>query len=288
MSSGYLIGLVAAMSYGLMSFLVHMQAGKTAAPQLVFYRGLVTVILLLPFCSKQLSRYFTRADGPQLWSRALFGSMSVLCYFYALQGTTSGNANLMFSTTPVFVTALAWIFYSERINFAEAGGVALVVMGNVLLYLPNQGKINSTIWLVGFAGALFASLSLLALGAAAKKHSGATIVWGFGLFSLLFSLLIPEPWKEIQLQDLPLILLISLLGVFSQLTATHSFKLLKSPIAAALGRTSILFSGLLDIFAAQYQIHFLELLSYVVVLIGVFIVHFYRDKNTEGPGGAPA
>lgn len=279
MRSGYVIGLLAAMSYGLMSFLVHMQAGKTVPAQLVFYRGLVTVIVLLPFCSKELTRYFTLKHGPQLWNRAIFGSLSVLCYFYTLQGTSSGNANLMFSSTPVFVALLAWLFFSEKINLAEGGGVALVVFGNVLLYLPNQGKISAEVWIVGLAGALFASLSLLALGAAAKKHSGATIVWGFGMISLLFALLVPTPWLPVAPKEIPLIAVVSLLGVFSQLLATESFKRLKSPIAAALGRTSILFSGLLDIFAAAYDIHPLELASYVVVLAGVFIVHHYRDRD---------
>lgn len=279
MSSGYLIALLAAAAHGLMSFLVHLQSERSSPAQMVFYRGLATILVLLPFCWRDLGRYAGK-DWFHLWVRAAFGAASVLCYFFALAGTSSGNANLMFSATPVFVTLLAWAFFSERINAAEAGGVALVVLGNVLLYLPNKGQIEAHVWIFGLSGAAFAGFSLLALGAAAKKHSSSLIVFGFGLASMLGSALVPGTWAEVaSARDWALIAAIAALGIFYQVGSTHSFRLLKSPIAAALGRTSILFSGALDIFAAAYRIHVLEIASYVFVLAGVFAVHHFRDKH---------
>lgn len=269
---GVFLAMISAASYGLMSYLVHWNPSVNPPAQMLFIRSLLSLAILVPFTYREIPKYFER-DSKFLWIRSLTGAVGALCYFYTLQGTVSANANFIYSSSPVFVTALAWIFFREKINARESIGIALVIFANALLYLPNRNSIEAWVWIVGFAGALMASLAFLSIGEAIKKNSSSLIVIGFAFASGLLSFCLPDKaWPPINHSNITFLLVVSLLGLLSQVTATSSFAHLKSPVATTLGRTSLLFSGLLDIFAAGYRPHVLEWISYLIVLLGVFLV----------------
>lgn len=267
---GVIYAILSAASYGLMSYLVHWNPSTLPPGQMIFIRSLITLLVLVPFHYKDVHKYFL-SDSKFLWIRSFTGAIGVFCYFYILQGTVSANANFIFSSSPIFVSIMAWIFFKEKITKREGFGIALVVLANILLYLPNRSSIESWVWIVGFTGAFFASFAFLSIGEAIKKYSSSLIVIGFAFISGLLALAFPEKWVVIQNNNLLFLVAVGLLGLISQVTATNSFAHLKSPVATTLGRTSVLFSGLLDIFAAGYRPHPLEWISYLIVLLGVFL-----------------
>lgn len=277
-SLGLFFALSSAVSYGLMSFLVHLNPGKFPPEQLVFIRSAIAFGCLLPFCQKDLYKYF-RSDSKFLWIRSVAGAAGLVCYFYTLQGTVSANANFLFASSPIFVGLLSWALFGERTTTKEALGIALIIVANVLLYLPNRGTIETWVWVVGGTGALLSSVSFLSLGVATKIYSSSLIVIGFAAASMLLAVVMPSaPWKNIQPSDYTILLAISLLGLFSQLTATLSFAHLKSSVATALGRSSILFSGLLDMAIAGYRPHWLEWTSYLLVVVGIYFSQMRAKK----------
>ena len=274
---GYLIALASAASYGLMSFLVHWNPAHLPATELVAIRSVFSAIILFPFVRKDLNKFFQR-DSAILWIRSATGSIGVICYFTALQGTSSSNANLLFSSSPIFVALLAWIFFRATIAKAELVGIFLIVLGNAVLWIPESSPIPVSVGFVGTLGALFASFAFLSIGEAIKRYSAALVVFGFSVFSFFFAYAIPStPWQQPTLALAPFILAIASLGLLSQWLSTVSFKYLKSSIATAIGRSSIIFSGILDILYTTFQPGIFELVSYTMIFLGIYIAHRYRE-----------
>lgn len=278
-SAGLSYALLSAATYGLMSFLVHWNPHQHPVEQMLFLRGMLTIVVLLPFCARDIGKYFGR-DSLSLWVRAVAGAGGVFCYFYALQGTASANANVVFSSSPIFVALFGWLFFKERLTRLELLGVAAIIFGNFLLYLPNRSAMPLWVWLTGSAGAVFASVAYLSLGAATKKYSVSLIVMGFAVVSTLVALVLPGgSWLPLSAGDAPFLVSVCVLGLVSQVAATLSFVSLKSSVATAIGRSSILFSGIFDILIAHYQPHVLEWMSYIIVLGGIYLAHDRRGKT---------
>ena len=283
-SLGILYALSSAASYGLMSFLLHWNPQQFPPEQLIFIRSLFSFACLLPFCWDGTPRFF-RKDSKLLWIRSFAGAGGLLCYYYALQGTISSNANFLFSCSPVFVVIFSRILFGERITRTETGGIALIVFASFLLYLPNRESMPTWVWLVGGAGALFSSVAFLSLGAATKIYSSSLIVFGLSFVGMIVTGLMPSaPWIAPVPSDYLFLLATSFLGLISQLLATLSFAHLKSSIATAIGRTSILASGLLELGIAGYRPHILEWISYVVILLGIY----YSQPRTKRTAAKPA
>ncbi|MBH9751104.1 hypothetical protein FE552_20130, partial [Clostridioides difficile] len=97
-------------------------------------------------------------------------AVGLFLYYYTLQGTVSGNANFLFwGTAPLFVAVLGWIFLRERLNRFELGGIALILLANVMLYIPTRASMALWVWELGLAGAFVSSLAYLTLGSATKR-----------------------------------------------------------------------------------------------------------------------
>ena len=272
-SPGIFFGLLASASYAVMSFLVHLNPSQYPVGQMIFFRGVLSFFILLPFCYRDLSQYVSR-DGHSLWIRSLAGAGGVICYFTSLQGTSSANANVLFSSSPIFVAFFGWILFREKLGRLEIAGIVAILFGNFFLYLPNRSEMPLWVWASAVGGAVFASMAFLSLGKATKKYSIALIIIGFSVASSLAAFLLPgAPWKAILWNDLPFLFAVGLLGLFSQWSVTISFRYLNSSVATALGRTSILFNGVLDIVIAHYTPSPLEWLAYFLVLSGIYLSH---------------
>ena len=277
---GYFYAFLGATLYAGMSFLVHWNPGQYPPEQLVFVRVIFSCLVLLPFCYRELPRYFHK-DSFFLWLRSTSGAVGVILYFYTLQGTSSANGNLIFSSSPIFVCLFAWIFFREKITRLELMGILGIVLGNALLYVPHTGALSPSVGLLGLSAAFFASIAFLSLGEATKHYSSAVIVFGFSAMSALFAYLSPgsQQWLPLQQEHYWYLGAIALMGLLSQWTTTLSFAHLKSPVATALGRTAILLSSILDITVARRWPSIFEFTAYIVVVLSIYLV---RGRKKAG------
>jgi drug/metabolite transporter (DMT)-like permease len=274
-SLGYLIALASALSYGVMSFFVHWNPAHFPPSQLVAVRSVFGITVLFPFVRHEIGKLFRR-DSAVIWIRSATGSVGIMCYFISLQGTSSSNANLLFSTSPIFVALLAWILLRTRIGKAEIAGIFLIVLGNAVLWIPEKAPIPANVGMIGTLGALFASFAFLSISEGLKRYSAAIMVFGFSIFSLVVAYLYPSPpWLPIS-AGLPFLVVVGALGLSSQFLSTLSFRYLSSSIATAIGRSSIIFSGILDILYTTFHPGIFEFFSYILIFLGIYISHRYR------------
>lgn len=277
---GLLYALIAAASYALMSWLIHWNPRGFSVEQMTFVRGIVTILGVAPFCWRDLGTY-ARPGALSLWVRAFLGAVGLFLYYFTLQGTVSGNANFLFwGAAPLFVSALSAIFLRERLNGREASGVALVLLANVLLYIPTRASMPLWVWGTGLAGSFVSSLAYLTLGSVTKRYTTSLIVFGFGAMSIVFSVLWRgNPWLSPSPTDWAFLIGAGVLGLASQFFTTLSFVHLKSGVATSLGRTSVLFSGTLDVTLGGYHPHWLEWASYLVVIAGVALSQKWEGRK---------
>lgn len=276
---GLLWGVFSAASFGLMSYLVHWNPRSHPVEQLAFVRGVITMAGVLPFCWRELDIYF-RQDAAMLWLRAIAGSTGLFLYYHTLQGTVSANANFLFSFSPLFVVLFALAFLRERLSSRELTGIILIVLAGGLLWIPNASRIPLWVWGTGISGAMVSAVAFLSLGSATRKYSISLIVFGFGTMGAVLAAIYPGwTWKEANGADWAFLVAASVAGLAAQFLLTLSFSQLKTPVAAALSRTSILFAGILDIVLAGYRPHPLEWLAYLTIVGGVYLSQSGRKKG---------
>lgn len=111
---------------------------------LAFYRWCTAFIVFLPIIWTSLKRDWPtiRQHLPIVFAMSLTGVASFNTLIYvALHHTTSINASLMNSTTPIFIYILSLIFLKERLSRLQIIGTTLSLLG--VLFIISKGSFQS-------------------------------------------------------------------------------------------------------------------------------------------------
>ena len=119
-------------------------AGDIPPVTLSFLRWCVAFAVFLPFVYQRMRREWTmiRANWPAVILMALTGVVGFAALVYiGLHYTTSINASLMNSSTPIIIYILSFIFLKERLSRFQLLGTALSLVG--VLFIISGGSLES-------------------------------------------------------------------------------------------------------------------------------------------------
>ena len=186
---GYLLGIIAAVSYGANPMFAVPLYGMGLTPaSVLFYRytiataivGLVMLITGKSFRLKLNEMIFMLGEG-------IIFALSSLFLFMSYNYMGVGIATTLLFLTPVCVTLIMWLGYGQRISVLTAVALCLAVAGICLLYNPDGGTAALTgILLVGLSSLAYAVYMVAINKSRLRQLPGMTLTF----YSLLFGSLV--------------------------------------------------------------------------------------------------
>jgi len=114
---------------------MHAEFAPTA---MSFWRWTIALIVLLPFCLKDiwLQRDLVRLHWRRLW---LLGTMGMAGFhtlvYVALQYTVAVNAALVMSMTPIFIALLGLLIYRDPVSGRQGTGIVVSLAGVAVILM---------------------------------------------------------------------------------------------------------------------------------------------------------
>lgn len=215
--------LLASFSFASMAVCVKVASAWFNAAELVFYRGLVGMLLMWLMARSQGATLRTAYPGMHAW-RSLVGVLSLGAWFYAIAGLPLATAMTLNYMSSVWIAAFlvggAVLAWNPRTGALRQGPLALAVLagfaGVVMMLRPTMEQNQVFAGLVGLLsglGAAFAYMQVMALGRIGEPEArtvfyfavGSAVAGGGGMLVLGAS-----AWGWHALWLLPLALLASL------------------------------------------------------------------------------
>ncbi len=171
--------------------------GRAVADQvepftLAFIRWSLTALILLPLVWPALLRQKELIVN-QLWRVSLLGFLGMwICgalVYLALDYTTATNGTLIYTSSPVLIILIEWLFGGRKISTREAFGISIAVIGVVVIVIKGS----------------FDTLMSLSFNRGDLIFIGAAVSWA--IYSVLLKANNLAP-----LQTLPLFMLIAATG----------------------------------------------------------------------------
>jgi len=162
---------------------------SVSALMVSFIRVLLNlIILVIPAVFRRNISGLFGDRRPSLWLRGLFGGLSLILFFVAIQSVGSGEATFLQSNNGIFVVLLAPILLSERFSFSALFAVAGSLAGMYLLFDPNLGMENLYGKSIAVISGFFVALSNLMVAKAGKSNTPQTVVFYFCFVALFIHL----------------------------------------------------------------------------------------------------
>lgn len=290
-TTGIFYGILAAFFFGAMIFSVQFGATQLPNTELLFFRSLIGLALILPHTLRVLPDLLKPKALP-LWVRGLISGFSVRVLFFNSATIGSANTTLIFDAFIVFLVILSALVYKERIRGSEWACIALVLSGSLLLCLPQQASaMGNTVtaavpmWQLGLGllGAFAAASSFLMIRGLSRVYSNQTVLVVYALVLLVASLLPPQQgaWQWPDPSVWGSLAVIGGASALNQLYLTECYARCKASVAGLLSLTGVLWALFFEAVILRSMPSPMEWLAIAAMLFGLILLKTNRAKPGE-------
>ena len=183
--------VLSAFCFALMSMFVHL-AGDLPSMQKSFFRNLVAALSAVVLLLRAGEPFRIRRENlPYFLMRSIFGTMGVLCNFYAVDHLVLADASILNKMSPFFTVLFSWLILKEKVMPIQLSLIFGAFLGSIFVVKPTFSNLALVPSLLGFFGGICAGAAytmVRKLGEAGEK--GPVIV----LFFSVFSCVVVLPW----------------------------------------------------------------------------------------------
>ena len=215
-----------------------------------------------------------------LFLRSAFGTMGILCNFYAVDHLVVSDASMLNKLSPFFVIIFSSLFLKEKANRVQKISVVIAFIGALFVIRPSADifqNVNSLIGVLGGLGAGIAYTCVRQLGKQGVK--GARVVFFFSAFSCL--VLVPFlilDYHPMSLKQILFLLGAGLMAAGGQFTITAAYNYAPAKEISVFDYTQVVFAALLGFFVLGQVPDLYSVIGYVII-IGVAVWSFVRGQR---------
>ena len=255
--------------------------------ELVFYRGLVSVVFMVVVVRVRGVSVRTPVPMMHLW-RTLFGVFALSLWFYAIAHLPLATAMTLNYMSGVWVAAFVVggsIFYG---NSGKQGPLlATVLMGFVGVVMTLRPTIDHNQLFAGVVGlisgmsAAMAYLQVTGLGKAGEPEERTVLYFSVGTtligsVGMLFSDL--TPWSEVRLQDAAWVIPIGVFATLGQWCMTRAYRKGATLVVASMQYSGIVFASIYSLLLFGDQIPAMGWAGIVLIVTSGILATLLRAR----------
>ena len=214
--------------------------------EMVFYRGLVALGVLVPYMvlTRPWSVFKPRRIGIHM-VRALVGNLGVAFVFWAYTLLPMADATALLFAAPLFVTALSPLLIGEKVERHRWGAVATGFAGIVLITRPSPALLTKPAALIGLAAALCVALVDMTLRKLGQTDDPLTTVFYFLLIGVVLTAPFALAAESLPPGHLiPWLIGIGLFAAVQQVAKTTAYRLAEASLLSPYTYTAIIWAVL--------------------------------------------
>lgn len=272
---GILFILMAAFFFSLMSVFVRL-SGDVPTMQKAFFRNIVAAFLAAALLLRSGAGFHVKSQNiPALLLRCAFGTLGIICNFWAVDHMPIADANMLNKLSPFFAILMSIFILRERPKRIEWVSVILAFIGAAFVAKPGAGlaSLPALIGILGGFGAGTAYTFVRKLGLAGER--GPVIVMYFSLFSTL--VLLPGlifDFHPMTMRQLVFLLLAGTSAAGGQLAVTAAYQHAPARDISVFDYSQIVYAALFGFFLFGEIPDLWSFLGYAII-IGTSFAKWY-------------
>ncbi len=284
-TKGIVCIISAAFCFALMGLFVRL-SGDVPSMQKSFFRNFVALLVVAFIFIKNHEKIAVKkADWKFLIARAGFGTVGLICNFYAIDHLVLSDASMLNKLSPFFAIIFSYIILKEKCTVVQAVAVVTAFIGALLIIKPT-GDIANVPALVGAMGGLGAGIAYTMVRILGKRGvKGNVVVLFFSAFSCLVCLpFMLADFKPMTLYQTLMLVLAGVSATGGQFSITRAYMYAPAKEISVYDYSQIIFSALFGFAVLGELPDMLSVLGYIIICsmaVWMYIYNKSKDQNKE-------
>lgn len=280
-TKGIIYILTAAFGFSLMSLFVKL-AGDLPAMQKAFFRNFVAMIFVFIMMLREKVGFIPPKEHiPDLLGRSFFGTLGLVCNFYALGTLNLSDANMLNKLSPFFAIIFSVFLLREKPKLVQIIGVTVAFVGSLFIIKPGFENPQVLPAVAGLAGGMGAGIAYTFVRRLGKKQENSRrIIFFFSAFSCLLCLpFLIIQYKHMSLLQLAYLILAGTFACVGQLGITKAYICAPAREISVYDYTQVIFAAALGFLVFGDIPDLLSVVGYVLICGAGVAMFFYNKKR---------
>ncbi|WP_036609916.1 DMT family transporter [Oribacterium sp. P6A1] len=267
--------------FNLMNIFVRL-SGDVPSIQKSFFRNLVAVFVALFMLLKSGEGFHPQKKNlPVLLGRSFFGTIGILCNFYAVDHLPLANASILNKMAPFMVLIFSYFILKEKLKSVHIFIILLAFAGCLFVVKPSPDNINLIGSVSGLMGGITAGLAYtLVRLAGLRGEKGATIVLFFSAFSCLSVLpYIALNFHPMTLHQLSMLLLAGASATAAQFSVTAAYSHAPSKEISVYDYTQVLWAAAFGFLLFGDIPDVFSVVGYCLIIGAAIVMYMYNQRH---------
>ena len=275
--------ILSAFSFALMNLFVRL-SGDLPSVQKSFFRNLVAFAFAF-FILRRDHVHFSGKKGNlrDLILRSVFGTLGILCNFYAVDHLLLSDASMLNKMSPFFAILFSLILLKEKVKPAQLMIVGAAFLGSLFIIKPTGAVLESANALIGLLGGMCAGIAytyVRALGT--KGEKGPFVICFFSAFSCLSVLpYLLFHYQPMTGDQLAMLLLAGLAAAGGQFGITAAYFHAPAREISVYDYSQIIFSALLGFLVFGQVPDKYSILGYAIICLMAVLMFLYNNRGDK-------
>ena len=286
--------LLAALGFSIMGGAAKALKGSFNAGQLVFWRNIVGLIVLII----SFLHYKPVSSGSKpgrLLFRGLMGTIALYTLLYCIMHLPLGTAMSYNLTSALFIALFSFVLFKEHAGKWVLLAVLIGFLGILLIYKPNI-HLPWQYHLAGLISGVTSAIAYLTVGKLTQHYDTRVIVLSFVLtgvltpmFFVLMKYIFQLPtdelffidWRWPQKTEWLIVLLMGTAALFGQYFVTKAYGADKAGVVSAISYANIVFSVFIGMLLGDAFPDFISLLGILCIISSGVLISFLKRSQAK-------
>lgn len=280
-TKGIVFITLSTLSFALMNLFVRL-SGDLPSMQKSFFRNAVAFVFALVILLRSEEKFqFNHKNLPLLIMRAAFGTIGILCNYYAVDHLLLSDASMLNKLAPFFAVVISYFYLKEKVTPFQISAVIIAFLGALCIIKPGFSSLTTGPALLGAlggfaAGAAYTMVRKLSL----HGERGPFIVFFFSAFSCIVCLpYLLFFYHPMTLQQFVLLLFAGLAAAGGQFFITAAYSYAPAREISVFDYSQIVFAALFGFLFFEQIPDFLSVIGYFVICGTSVAMFFYNQKH---------
>ena len=279
-TKGIMYIISAALGFSGMSVFVRL-AGDVPSFQKAFFRNFVALLVVAAIMlKKHISIVPKRESIAPLLGRAFFGTVGLVCNFYAIDHLVLADANMLNKLSPFFAIIFSIFLLKEKPTFVQVIGVVTAFVGSMCIIKPTMGGYSVFPAVMGAIGGLGAGIAYTFVRYLGQKsENSSVIIFFFSAFSSLVCLpFMLFNFSALDLHSVVCLVCAGICACIGQFGITRAYLYAPAKEISVYDYTQVIFAAVFGFFLFDQIPDALSVLGYCLIC-GAGIAMFFYNRN---------
>lgn len=262
-------------------------SGDLPSVQKSFFRNFMAAIFAAVMLARMIAKEKTpikiqKGCGVAMLLRAVFGTVGVLCNFYAIDKLDLADASMLNKLSPFFAVVFSAFILKEKTSPVQVAAVITAFAGSLFIIRPTFSNMALVPSLIGFTGGMAAGAAYTLVRYMKQRgENSALIVFFFSAFSCLSTLpFMIAGFVPMSAKQLGILLLAGLFAAGGQFAITGAYSFAPAKEVSVYDYSQVIFSAAVGYFLFGQIPVALSWIGYCII-IAVAVWTFVQNNSQK-------